>query len=186
MSNDKNQSPDDRKMIPDGDRVRCRVIDYALGAAGTNTEQIGLQLQVTDGPYTGRVLTYYGFFTEKTEEETVKAMVAFGWDGNVQNLDSIKTKDAFATIQHEASEKNGKKSVRERVRWINAIGVRMDKQFNAAEEAGFKRKLSGIAARVLGGKVASGAALPPLPARGADAGPPPPSDDDAPPPFRRG
>jgi hypothetical protein len=59
---------------------RGRPVAAALGLAGTGTEQIAVTFEFVDPP--GERLTWYGFFTENTEERTVEALRHCGWHGD--------------------------------------------------------------------------------------------------------
>ncbi len=177
------------KLIPAG-KYKVKCLDAKMGwtAGGPNSEkkpQVGIGLEITEGPHAGRMISYYGYFTEKTEEFSVKAMRALGWRGNNwADLSSMIDGTALAVVEIETDD--GKE--RSRVRWINQIGVAMSDAMSAADIAVFQKKMSGLAARIGGGGdkgAQAGAQKPPSKGYDPKAGsnePPPFDPDDSPPP----
>jgi hypothetical protein len=148
----RNDNAPARALIPEGDyRVKC--VAAKIGWAGTNSEQIGLRLKITEGQHEGTMLTYYGFFSDKTEEHTMKAMRALGFAGDdVSNLSSMYNDEAIAVVIHEAdSGPNGTGEMRARVRWINGSDVSMSKVMNTSELASFANRMRGRFSRTAGG-----------------------------------
>jgi hypothetical protein len=138
-------------ILPEG-TYRAKAIDYAVGEAGTGTQQIGVACQIVQGPAANQVRTWYGFFSDDAIEVTIKAMRAMGWATNsLDDLDEIlRGKEFDIVIEHEADKEDPRK-MRDRIRWINAGGVAMKKKLNGAEIALLNKKISGVAARLGGG-----------------------------------
>jgi hypothetical protein len=120
-------------MIDEGTYM-VRGVEAALGytSGAEPKEQVAVELVILDGgEHEGKRITWYGFFTEKTIETTLKSLRTLGWEGDdLSDLSGIDTKDAYAVIAHEEGQ-DGK--VRARVRWINespngglALKTRMD------------------------------------------------------------
>lgn len=182
MSNQNEPQQQPRSIIPPG-TYKVKAIDHVFGRAGTGTEQIGVSLEVVEGPHTGQILNWYGFFTEATEERTIKSMRYLGWKGTaVSKMETMYEGRAHAVVEHD-EDQNG--VVRAKVQWINAIGVNMKDQMNPAELMSFGKRIAGLAARIDGGGSASGSANGAAPPPGRrdprDSDPPFPTDDDAPP-----
>jgi hypothetical protein len=117
-------------ILPEG-TYRAKAIDYAVGEAGTGTQQIGVACQIVQGPAANQVRTWYGFFSDDAIEVTIKAMRAMGWATNsLDDLDEIlRGKEFDIVIEHEADKEDPRK-MRDRIRWINAGGVAMKKKLN--------------------------------------------------------
>lgn len=117
---------------------RGKVIDGGLGEATTGNEQVALLCELGgDGPEKGVRLTYYGSFTEKAVDHTIKALRAAGWSGTnlVEVADWKKSvpvpPDVDFVIEQEPEvdqnneqkySEDGVPLTRARVRWINAVG----------------------------------------------------------------
>lgn len=146
MSNEKNENAN---LLEVGEwPIRC--LDFALGEAGSGTEQIGVLVQFLDGPNKGKRRTWYGFWTEDAAETTIKALRALGWKtGELDDLDDIINGEALAVVVHEPDQKN---VMRDRIRWINGnMGVAMKKQLDTAAKARLANRVRGLAARLGGG-----------------------------------
>jgi hypothetical protein len=191
-------------ILPEG-TYKARAIDYAVGEAGTGTQQVGVACQVTQGPAAGQTRTWYGFFTDDGIEMTIKALRAMGWSTNsLDDLDEILSGKEFDIVIEHEPDRDEPNKIRDRIRWVNAGGVAMKKKLNGAEIAMLNKKIAGVAARIGGGGGGGGKGnaregdgwrlnnrgrAEPAP-RGNDApwgrddGPPPPRDEDAPPARR--
>ncbi len=139
-------------LIPVGEYpVKC--INHRIGQAGTKTEQIGVRLQIVDGEYKGKSMLWYGFFTDKAIETTIKAMRALGFTGNeLKDCSSMYMGTAMAVVEHETGE-DGK--TRSRVRWINGADVMMKEAYEGNDLAAFSARMRGAFARMPGGAPAA-------------------------------
>jgi hypothetical protein len=184
---------DEGELIPQG-RYVVRAIHCRFGHADNEkrTEQVGLQLEIQEGEFKGRLLSWYGFFTDDATEIALKAMRALGWEGvDLRQFQTVYNGKAQAVVQHERDPKG---KMRAKVQWINPIGVAMKNEYGAVQLAQLAQRIKGTAARI--GMPGSGGAgggddrrpptAPPRAPAGAqrdpwdDDRPPPPSDDDAP------
>jgi hypothetical protein len=109
-------------MIPEG-TWRARGVTAALGFTSNDSEQVGVDLVFSpdqDEEVDGRHITWYGYFTEKTEATTLKALRALGWASeSLADLSGVDTNEVEVVVAYE----QGLDGVeRARVRWINAIG----------------------------------------------------------------
>jgi hypothetical protein len=146
VSNGQNEQNDDEVgIIPEG-RYPVACTDATLGYTSEGNPQIGISLVIADGEYSGRFLAYYGYFTPKTTEHTIKGMRALGWKGHdMTELGSMIGKSgtvATAVVEHEA-DRDGK--MRARVRWINGAGVAMKDKMNPAQQAEFAARMRRVA-----------------------------------------
>lgn len=103
------------ELIPAG-TYRARATEAQLGTTDTGKEQVAISFQLLTPGFEGQHLPYYGFFTEKALEVTVKALRACGWAGvDLSDLTGIDTNEVNLVVEHE--EYNG--VTRAKVRWVN-------------------------------------------------------------------
>jgi hypothetical protein len=171
-----NENETERTLIPAG-KYKVKCVDAKVGKAKTGTIQIGCALEIVEGPQSGQMLTWYGFFTENTEERTVAAMRTLGFRGNdIRRLESMfEGATAQAVVDHE---KNQDGKLVAKTNWINPIGVMMNEVLDGAELASFGKRFAGLAARLGGGSKPAGNA----PSNNGRRD----SRDDEPPPFDPG
>jgi hypothetical protein len=98
-------------MIEPG-RYRARAIEGALGKAKTGTEQIEVRFQLLDRPES---LIWRGFFTDATEEWTMKALEIAGWQWTPCTFPP-DAPEVSLVVEHEEG-RDGKMYAR--VRWVN-------------------------------------------------------------------
>jgi hypothetical protein len=155
---------------------------YAFGEAKTGTEQIGVQFELLGGPDTGRMITWYGYFTEKTYERTLQSLRYMGWKGtDVTNPGELDQK-VMLVIAHE-EDQNG--DMRARVQWVNGYGsaaIRLSKPMTPDKLRTFSARMAKRAAKVpeLEGERAPDEVPPPSSndSDWSDDQPPPPGPDD--------
>ena len=105
-------------MIPDG-TYRARAAEAKLCETSTGKEQVAVQFELLEDELGGVRVTWFGFFTEKTEKRTLEALFYCGWDGNnLEELNGVGKNEVEIVIETETYE--GKR--RNRVRWVNKIG----------------------------------------------------------------
>lgn len=169
-------------------RHPVKAIKCALGIAGTGAEQIGVLVQIIEGPHAGEVCTWYGFFTDAAFERTIESLRHLGWQGDdLTKLETIGSQTASAVFEVE-EDRDG--TQRTRVAFINAaldvaMRQRMEPEAAARFAAAIARKLSSKAPA--SGKTPAGKAPAPgkAPASGKAAGSGKPAgsvdkDDDIP------
>ena len=67
---------------------------------------------------TGETITWYGFFTEKTEDRTLEALRHCGWEGDdLSDLRGITSNEVYVVIEHETNDEG---ETHARVRWVNS------------------------------------------------------------------
>lgn len=134
-----------------------KVIESALSETQKGDPQVALYCELGgEGPEKGIKLTYYGYFTEKTEEHTLNALRAAGWTGNdMTELADWKKAvpqplDVELVIEQEdvVDEQNQATGTRPRIRWINPqgkIGVRT--RMAPDKAAAFAQRMKGRLAK---------------------------------------
>lgn len=139
-------------MIEEGN-WKALAREFAYGkTSGKYSEvkyQIGVLVELLEGPNAGSMLTWYGYFnSDDNFDRTCEALETMGWDGKDLNvLTGLGTKEFFAVIAHE-QDLNGE--MRPRIKWINdtAGGVALSNRLDAGEQASFASQMRGsLAAR---------------------------------------
>lgn len=140
--------------VPPGE-YPVRAVGARIGAAGTNTIQIGIRLRITDGDHKGKTITWYGSFTDESEHITIRAMRALGhvgddvYDHRAMLSDNADI-SATAVVEHETYQ--GKK--RAKVNWINGGdggAIVMSKELSEGEAQRFRERMRGSFQRSAGG-----------------------------------
>lgn len=132
-------------MIPEG-RYKARGIEGALGTTSKNNPQVAVLVEITEGEYAGQQRTWYGHFTDKTEERTLESLRHLGWEtDDLTDLRGIDANEVSIIIGHEEDERDG--TMRERVRWINSggSGLAMKERMDDAAARAFAARMKGAA-----------------------------------------
>lgn len=163
---------------------KAKPLGAVLGETGTGKEQVGIEFEVVlgedeTGIQTGRI-TYYGTFTDKAMEITLKALRTSGWRGDdLADLSSVGGEGApEVSLVIENEEYKGKWS--SKVKWVNSPGgLAMKNPITGDKAKAFAARMRG---QVLAHNKTAGAAKPASPSRGGALSPePPPNLED--PPF---
>jgi len=172
-------------------RTKARALpgSHEWGFAGTGAQQVGLRLQAIGGDLDGQFFTWYGYFTERSEDRTLEQLQIAGWDGNdIINLPGIGSTEFDLQLEEQEDEESGQTFLKPT--FINRIGVAMKNVMNPMEKAAFAARM----------RAKTGAASPRSPAPGSagarsqhraapraasggggwDTSAPPPGDDDIP------
>lgn len=131
-------------------------LEYDFGVASTGTDQIALLFRLTDGPWKGREVTWFGTFTEAAIEYTLEALANVGWDGkDVRTMKDALKRGTRVNLVFATEEYNGE--TRSRPRFINKAGIRFGAAGPMSKEQrnGFLRELQ---ERLGASAVATGAA----------------------------
>lgn len=156
-------------------------VSYAqFGVAGEKkTKQVLVQFEILDGPFAGRKVPWWGYFTQNTYERTIEALRACGFKGD--DLMGLLSQELTNEVQivTEISEWQGKSNAR--VRWVNASGggIKMANPMATNDLRAFAAQLKakvGAIKEVQGKKAERGAAQQPE----SSHEPPPPADEDCP------
>lgn len=162
--------------IPDG-VYAARAISAALGETKGGKPQIAVEFELTDVPDGTRPhRTWYGNFTDATQDRTIESLRVCGWTGD--DLTDVQV-SADVSLVIETEEYEGK--ARQKIQWVNrpeglALAKRMEPNAAKAFAESMKGQIMAFDQRV--GK--------PAPkrqnnqSRGRDDIPPP-TDRDGPP-----
>lgn len=124
----------------------CRAKKAEFGHASTGTEQIGVEIQVSDG----NRITWYGFCTDASIENTVKALRVMGCqfpngpDGlpDITNMAGLGTTEFDIVVVKDVY--NGK--TRTKVQYINEPGgggPAMKSTMDDAKKLDFRQRMAG-------------------------------------------
>jgi hypothetical protein len=114
-------------IIPEG---RCKAIvhDWSTGlSAAKSTPFVKLGLKILEGEYTGRVVDWYGWLTEKTVDRVSTDLAALGYDGEDPLVDFARAKHAdqlpgkLRPVQIVIRHEEWRERVQVRVAYINEI-----------------------------------------------------------------
>lgn len=124
-------------MIEAG-RYKARAIEWRLGVTGGGNEQIGVLFQLEDG----QLMTWYGFFSEKTTERTLDSLETMGWDGvSITDPMGLDRNDVQLVVEHETNDEG---KTFPRVRWVNRLGgLTMKEELSGAALQNFKQRMQG-------------------------------------------
>lgn len=176
---------DENQNVLRAGRYTGRATGGALGMTAGDKPEVAVMFELVEPP--GWRIAWYGFFSEKTEESTLKALLACGWDGDdISALTGIDQNEVELVIEVEENEdKNGQRlgTYRNRIRWVNPVGsagVLINKEMDDATKAQFTNAMRGRAL-ALKNKLAAGKSA--APAGTAATAVVPPADE--PPPWMR-
>lgn len=133
----------------------ARAVGGALGTADTGTDQVAVEFEFVDGANKGQRIAWYGYFTEKAEERTIKSLRIAGFQGDdLSDLSSLGRADTpVVQLVLEESEYNGNVSVK--VAWVNALGgVGLKKPMDEDQAKSFAERMKGRLAAIEGRKAA--------------------------------
>lgn len=111
------------------------------------TPQVVVPLRIIAGPDRGRIITYFGYFSEKAEDRTMESLRLMGWKGDdVCDLGELPN-EVSVVVDHE--KYNGK--VTAKVQWVNSPGgrgkIKLEKPMDDAMKRQFSAKMRGAAKR---------------------------------------
>jgi len=122
----------------------ARAKSAGYGITNTGTEQVGVSFVITSSPngqYDGAELVWYGFFTLKTEDRTLEALVTCGCT-NLATLEGISKNEVAIVVDHEPHYQTGE--LQPRIQWINKLGgIAMKTRMSEGEAKAFASKLQG-------------------------------------------
>jgi hypothetical protein len=170
-----------RDLIKEG-FYAAKARQWVLGTSGTGKEQLGIACEIAlDGGGT-LTRTWYGYFTENTQDSTLEVMEIVGLSvDDLANGEGTLDADISVKVQHKENDKG---EWFDEVRFINRPGgggVAMKNRLSPVDAAKFSERLKGRALALGAGKApAAGKAPPKKPA--AKSGHPnaPGNNDDIP------
>lgn len=160
---------------------RARARSWELGFTESGKEQIWIELEIVDegSVVATERISWYGYFTDKTFDSTIRALRTMGWTGfDLSDLQGLDANEVEIVVEHEEYPA-GSGKLYPRVRWVNRPGAGgMKKPMSPEEKRAFASHVKG---RIVAADQSSGNST----ARPRQASPlderPPPTDRDAPP-----
>ncbi len=124
-------------------RYKARAVSAGLGYTSGDKPQVAVELQITEGDAAGELVTWFGYFTDKTHERTFSALRTLGWQGDdLSDLTGIDANEVSITMKEEEYE--GKLALK--VAWINPLGgVGLKKPMTPAQAKAFAGQMKGAA-----------------------------------------
>lgn len=158
-------------------KYNAKAVAASLGKTNEGKPQIGITCEVIDHPdHVGETITWFGYFTEKTEDRTIESLQHFGWTGD--DLSELADLDAEAcarllptpvSLVCEPDEYDGR--VKLKVQWVNKLGGAF--AFKAPLEGADLKTFAAQMRRKIRGAQQAGGARPSQPAtRSASNGSP--------------
>lgn len=144
---------------------QARAISGALGCADNGTEQIAVAMEITsDCQSRGEQVTWYGYFTDKTAERTLKVLRKMGWStDDLTDLTGIDANEVQLRIKEE--EYQGKMQMK--VDIFANDGPVLKNQMSPEQARAFAARMKGAAVVSRGRNVNA----PPVAKSAAKAGP---------------
>lgn len=158
------------QMIDIG-RYMARAIEWQMGIAETGTEQVAVTFEIIEeGPFSGHTITWFGFFTEKASERTIKSLFACGWEGDdLTDLAGLDRNEVEIVVEHDVHNNER----RAKVKWVNRPGSGsfvMKNPMNDAQKKMLAAKMKGLVLALK--KDTAPPRRPASPPRASDAYPP--------------
>ncbi|MGH7605564.1 MAG: hypothetical protein ACRENK_16415 [Gemmatimonadaceae bacterium] len=136
----KQASDSDSKTRNRGELIKgellAEFIEYDFGIADTGADQIAMAFRLVEAPWTGKIVTWYGTFSEAAFPLTVDAMRAVGWQGRfLTTLKSDLRRGKLVQLVCEVEDYNGED--RSRVKFVNSAGVRLKTRMTGEQRRDF-------------------------------------------------
>lgn len=120
-------------------KIKARATGATLAKTKNGDPQIAVAFELDDG----RNMTWFGYFTEKTKERTVKSLRYCGWTcDDIDVLTGLGSEEVELVV--EAEEYGG--VTRDKIQWVNRIGGGLEVQNPMAdgEASAFAKSLKGF------------------------------------------
>jgi len=126
---------------------RARAVEGALGFTGEGAPQVAVAFVILGGDCDGEQLTWYGYFTEKTEKRTLESLRVCGWKGDdLSDLAGLSDEEVSIVVKEDVYQGE----TRMKIAWVNRPGgLVMKARMNPEEAKRFAKQMMGaiVAAR---------------------------------------
>jgi hypothetical protein len=131
-------------------------IECYLGQAQTGAVRVAIHFRIISGPNQGDLVRWDGWFTEKTNERTIKTLRVMGWNGLLlQDLNGLREEECASAFPNVVSldirMEEGKTDGKPSGKWYPRVAFVNDEQapkefgkLSMAEAAAFSDKLKGL------------------------------------------
>lgn len=123
---------------------KAKATALSMKKASTGNKFVAVTFRLVDGPDAGKTINWQGYLTKGTQERTIKALNAMGFDG--EKLESC-TREVLVVIENEEYvTEAGEKQIRARVKWVNDPNWSggFGEELNKGEEASMMNELRGL------------------------------------------
>jgi hypothetical protein len=119
-----------------------------LGVAETGTELVAIQFRVLDEPHVDELITYRGYFTEKTERRVIESLKHCGWAGNWETWEGLTENEVQLDVQEDRSKDGEIRGTR--VAWVNPVQLfGLKNNMDAVQRKSFSARMKGLVTEVL-------------------------------------
>lgn len=109
-----------------------------IGHTSKGLPQVAILFRLLES---GDTITWYGYFTEKTEARTLETLAKLGVASDFANIGEPSSVECSVVIEEEADLKG---ELQMRAKWVNfGDGVAMAKRMQDAERLAFAAKMAG-------------------------------------------
>lgn len=129
-------------LIPPGNYA-ARPVSWQLGTTKEGKPQVEVAFVITQAcEHTGEPISWFGFFTDKTFETTVKALQLMGFDSDdLSTINEVGPQDVEVSLKIQHEQYEGKTQAR--VRWVNDpnFGGLVSKRMDEADAKAFAKNM---------------------------------------------
>lgn len=133
-------------LVPEGKYLAKGTV-WDLGMSDNHNDFIQIMFKLLEGEYAGQLISWQGYFTEKTEKSTIESLRYCGWKGdNFLDLEGLDRNIVQVTVEHQESQ-NGNKYAR--IAWVNKPGnLAIKNPMDDKKRAAFAKRMKGICASI--------------------------------------
>lgn len=127
-------------LLPEG-YYRAKARSAKMEATQAGNPVVVLDFELTEGEYVGQRIKWDGYFSDKTAERSIEALIHCGWTtGDLSDLTGIDANVVSLQIKHEPVFKG--EGMRARVAYVNKDrGPKVDRSLDPATVASFAEQM---------------------------------------------
>jgi hypothetical protein len=135
-------------MLPVG-KYEAVAVQAMLGVAETGTELVAIQFRILTEGHADELITYRGYFTEKTSKRVIESLRHCGWKGDWETWEGLTDNHIQLDIQEDSDMKTGE--IRgTRVAWVNPVqSFGLKNNMDAVQRKSFSARMKGLVTEVL-------------------------------------
>jgi len=133
-------------MIAEG-KHNAKAVQWEWGLTKDGKDQMAVQFEIVEGEAAGTRLTWYGYFTDKSQERTLQALRYCGWkNDDIVNMEGMGDLLVQIVVGYEEQTvgKNAGKIVA-KVQWVNQLGgggpIKLDRPMDANQKRMFAARM---------------------------------------------
>ena len=130
-------------------KYRARAVQAMLGVAETGTELVAIQFRVLDEPHVDELITYRGYFTEKTSRRVIESLKHCGWtSGDWETWAGLTDNEVMLDVQEDRGKDGEIRGTR--VAWVNPLqSFGLKTTMDAVQRKSFSARMKGLVTEVL-------------------------------------